>query len=386
VLEEESDAGGLLHRTVLVYRPGGDQPVEEIRLDAAGVEIARVQYAFGPTASGNGVIAQRGSSGWRFQHEDQDGSLIGLTDEAGKRVAEFDYLMFGTPVRRGILLDVAGADIDTVDENTPVPGLTRITLTAGAMTADEFAGRELAIAVPSAIADQYRTASVVANGTDTIDVVDGDGLIADGLLNEGAGFVIHAARLATATPAWSYDGLADTSTFEVSGAGFESWLNGGQLTPDVTRPAYLEIIEVDAEGDWVKVQGDATGTSGPADHYRVVPRVGISDESGLAAPPEERYLFRGYRHDPAGQWSSSGGLYTVGARAYDPRIGRPLTSADDWRNEYLPDAWGTLDGLSPPTAAPALAGTAWPTPAYPAQAGKRPEFRYAGPGLRGWFE
>ncbi|MCA8916938.1 MAG: RHS repeat protein [Planctomycetes bacterium] len=394
VLEVESDSTGLLYQTILIYGPDGDAPVEEIRLDQLGAEISRVQYALGPTANGPGVIAEKSGGVWRFHHEDQDGSLIGLTAESGLRVAEYDYLPFGTPVRRTILLDVAPAGIASVDEDTPTTGVTRITLNSASLVAGTLVGRELAVAVPTATTDQYRAASVAANSTDTIEFDDATGSIADAILNEGAGFVIRAARLALGAPAWTYDSLSDSSKFTVSGADFGGWLLGGQLTPDVTRPAYLEIIEVDSNGDWLRVRGDATAVSGSTDCYRVVPPVGLSEEDGSTSAQEGRYLFRGWRYEPAvgladwtsGVWASRCGQYLAGGRTYDPRIGRALTPADIWRNEYEVALWGTLDTATPPTVAPAIAGTALPSPSYSIRPAGRPEFRCVGPGSRGWFE
>ncbi|MCB9893557.1 MAG: RHS repeat protein [Planctomycetes bacterium] len=394
VLETESDSSGVIYRTVLLYGPDGDMPIEEIRLSPQGTEVARVQYALGPTAAGPGIVAERRAGGWVIHHEDQDGSLIGLTDEDGNRVAEFDYLPFGTPLRRGVLLDVRATDVETVEEDTPVTGSTRITLSSGGLATGTLAGRELAISVPGAASNRYRTAAVSANGSDTIDVLDEAGLIAGALLSEGAGFVVLAARLATGAPSWSYDAPTDTSTFTVSGAGFGGWLLGGQLTPDVTRPAYLEIIQVDLNGNWLKVRGDATGTSDSGDHYRALPPVGVSQEDGSATGASGRYMFRGHRYDPAvnlaswstGVWSSRSGLYVIDGRSYEPRIGRFLTPGDDWRNEYAFHLFGSLEALTPPTAARAIAGIALPSPACPVQRGERPAFRCVGPGSRAWFE
>ena len=379
VLEEEYDGATLLGRTVLLYG-ADDRLLEEVHLDATNAELLGVQYAHGP----RGIVAERVDGTWRYQHVDQDGSLIGLTDEAGERLVEFDYLPFGTPVRRAVMLDIAPGEVTDVEEETPLSTGTRIHVSA-TLSSGSLAGRELAIAVPGASADRYRTASVLANGTDTIDVYDPDGLVADALLNEGAGFVVYEARLSTTAPSWTYDGLSDTTVFAVTGADFSPWLLGGHLTPDVTRPTFLEIIEVD--GDWLRVRGDATGTAPPGAHYRALPPVGVDTDGGYTTEAGERYLYRGYRHDaavrledwPLGNWANRAGTYVDRGRALDPRIGRWLTPADTWRNpyEYAPD--GNLDMLSPPTGVPGLRETWSPSPPCPAQPRGPWAYPFAGP-------
>jgi YD repeat-containing protein len=385
VYEEEYEGSTLVRRTVLLYG-AGDRLLEEIHLDACDDEIARLKYAHGP----HGILAEDVGAGWRYHHHDQDGSLIGLTDEDGKRIVEFDYLPLGAPVRRAVMLDVAPSEISDVDEDTPLSTGTRIhvsaTLTSGALT-----GRELAIAVPAAASNRYRITTVLANGTDTIDVHDPAGLIADALLNEGSGFLVYEARLSMTTPGWTYDSPSDTSTFEVTGADFSPWLLGGHLTPDVTRPTFLEIIEVDEDGDWLKVRGDAGGTSGSDDHYRALPPVGVDADGNYTTDIGGRYLYRGYRHDPATRlaswpdtsWANRSGTYVDGGRTFDPRTGRWFTPAYTWRNsyEYAPD--GTLDVITPPTGAPGLRERWSPSPACPTQSRGQPGFRFAEPVMPG---
>jgi hypothetical protein len=343
-----------------------------------------VQYAHGP----RGILAEN-TGGWRYHQRDQDGSLIGVTDDDGRRVVEFDYQPFGTPVRREVVLDITPSEVTDVEEHTPILTSTRIhvsvTLTAGAL-----AGRELAIAVPGASADRYRTAAVLTNGAGTIDVHDPQGLIADALINEDSGLVVYASKLSVVAPVWTYNSISDTSTFTVAGAGFSSWLLGGHLTPDITRPAYFEIIDVDSLGNWLRVRGDARGMSGSGDHYRALPPVGVDSEGGYTAMGE-RYLYRGYRHDPApriadwpdADWANRSGTYTVGGRTLDPRIGRWITPAATWRNPYAYAPWGTLDDVSP-TGAPGLRGTWSPSPACPTRLPGQLPSRFAAPGLPGW--
>lgn len=383
VLEEEYAGETLLTRTVLVYGPEGDQPVEEIVLDAEGVEVGRVQYA------GDGVtlLAERAAGAWRYRHHDQDGSLLGLTDESGARVVEYDYQPFGAPIRRGILYDLPAAATLTVQAKTPDQVTTRIHVEPANLTPGALAGHELALSLP----DGCRGGAVLDNTAGSIDVHDPDGRVADALLNQGARFLVYRARLSAQPFGWSYDSENDVSTFSVAGAGFAPWLLGGWLTPDLERPTCLEIIEVDPLGEWLKVRGNAAGLPGPGARYRVVPPAG-ADEAGHDAAHGERYLFRGWRHDraprlsgwPVSPWFSRLGSYDNCGRRYDPRVGRWSIPAEADGNRYEFAPWGGLEDLTPPSAAPGCSGTWSPSRACPARTPMQPACRCAAPAKPGW--
>jgi YD repeat-containing protein len=383
VLEEEYDGETLLKRTVLVYGPEGDQPVEEIVLDAAGLEVGRVQYA----RDGATLLAERAGGAWRYRHEDQDGSLLGLTDESGARVVEYDYQPFGAPIRRGILYDLPSGATISVQAETPDPATTRIQIAPATLTPGALAGHELAISLPGG----FRGGAVLDNTADSIDVHDPQGLVADALLNQGARFLVYRARLSSEPFEWSYDSDADASTFSVAGAGFSPWLLGGWLTPDLERPTCLEIIEVDPLGEWLKVRGNAAGLSGPGARYRAVPPVG-ADEAGYDAEHGERYLFRGWRHDraqhlagwPVSPWFCRLGSYDHRGRRYDPRVGRWAIPAEGGSNRYAFAPWGSLETFTAPSGAPGCCGTWSPSPACPAQAPMQPACRCVAPARPGW--
>ena len=335
VLEDDLTEGQRNRRTVLIYSPEG-KLLEEVLLDTSDEEVERVQYAWGP----DGVFAEKVDEGWQYRHEDQDGSLIGITDDAGERVAEYDYLPFGAPVRLDVVFDAAPSEVSSVAKDTPAAGTTRITLST-AMTAGSLVARELTLSVPGASADRYRSGAITANSVYTIDVDDPDDLIYDAIQDLGSGFCVLGVNLATGAPTVSYDSQTDTTSLTVSGAGFSTWLRGGWLVPKVTRPAYLEIVDVDSSGDWIRVAGDATGTFESGINYRLVPPVGVT-LGGFDDNPGGRTLFRGLRHDYAGRlesWPSSdalkrSGLYSDNGRILDPQTGRYLTRGDVASGSY----------------------------------------------------
>ncbi|MCB9933069.1 MAG: RHS repeat protein [Planctomycetes bacterium] len=372
VLEDEYEGGVLVSRTVLLYGAGDDAtPIEEILLDASGVEVGRVQYA----RSSRNILAERVDGTWRYRHHDQDGSLIGLTDQAGARIAEFDYLPFGAPVRRGILYDAPEGSELTAQADTPEPGVTRIQVTPAGMNAGALAGRELAISLPAA----FLAGAVLDNTAGTLDVSDPQGLIADAVQSLGARFVVFEARLSAGESAWSYDPTTDTSTLSVPGAGFSPWLRGGWLTPDVSRPAHLEISEVDPQGEWLTVRGRATSAAGA--RYRALPPLGVS-EAGYDMDPGARYLFRGWRYDRATREGGSCrfGSYEADGRRYDPRVGRWCVP----REGYSFAPWGRLADITPPGGAPGCCGTWSPNPACPAATPGPRASRCAVPTPPGW--
>lgn len=373
VVEEQLDDGVLQTRTLILYSPDGSAPIEEIVLDASGTELHRVQYA----RHGDAILAERVDGVWRWRHLDAVGSLLGSTDAAGERTVLFDYQPFGTAQRVGVLADIAPDEITGTEADTPVVGVTRIhvsqALPAGLL------GREIAIAVSSAAADRYRTSSVIGNAPNTLDVLDADGLIEEAFTTPGAGCLVLESRLTLGAATIAYDALNDVTVFTLAGAGFESLLIGGSFAPNVAKPGWFDIVDVDPAGNWLTLRGDATEAAVAEDHYRALPAV-----SDVFA---ERFLFRGLRHDCGIEGAQNrAGTYEVRGRSYDPRTGRFMTPAPDSRNPYQFEAWGTLSDVTPPTVVPGLRGTWTPSRACPAQVHELPGFRFDWPGRAGLFE
>lgn len=334
-MEDDVTEGVLNRRTILVHAPDGTL-LEKVILDDEDEEVTRVQYAPGAA----GYVAERVDGEWVYLHHNQDGSLIGLTDDNGKRIAEFDYLPFGAPVRTKFLLDAAASEVSSVFSDTPAAGTTRVTLST-ALTSGALAGYELALSLPGESSDRYRSGAISANGTYTIDVADPDDLIYDALQSLGSGFVVLEAKLTTVTPSVTYDSQTDLTRLTVSGAGFSTWLAGGWLIPDVNNPSYLRIVAVDSSGDWVQVHGDATSAFEAGSNYRALPPVGAG-LSGFDDSPGARHLWRGMRHDYAARldgWPGAdgllrSGLYSDSGRSFDPSTGHYLTPGDPWPNPY----------------------------------------------------
>jgi len=171
-----------VHKTVLVndIRGGGgcggnsgEPKAGEVRYNASDTETSSVQYVHG---KGQGSIVQElddngSATVYRYRHEDQAGSLIGVTDEDGFRTDEYFYLDFGTPIHRPILFDGGAGEIESITANTPSAGYTRIGLYADYLTADALIGKQLRALGSLHVGEVYD------NGTDTIDVVDPTGAI-----------------------------------------------------------------------------------------------------------------------------------------------------------------------------------------------------------------
>ncbi|MCA8910751.1 MAG: RHS repeat protein [Planctomycetes bacterium] len=368
VLEDELEEGVLESRTVILYG-ADDRPLEEIQLDAADVETGRVQYA----RNGEDILAERVDGAWRWRHLDADGSLVGLTDAAGERTALFDYRPFGMPMRAGVTADVAPSEITDVEADTPVAGITRIHVTQ--TLSGDLLGHELAISVPAAATERYRTTTVVGFTANTLDVADADGLIEDALSNLGAGFLALESRLSLVAPQLTYDAGSDTTEFTVPGAGFESALAGGTLVPNTSLPGWFDVVAVDAGGDSLTVRGNLENATATGDHWRVLP-----PHAG-----DERYLYRGFRYDAVASEGAGSRvvLYASSGRSYDPRLGRWLTPSSSMRNPYAFAPWGVPLQVSPRTGAQLLCGTWSPSRPSPAQPRVQQGYRFAVPEMPG---
>lgn len=319
VFEETLNDGVLISRTVIVYGPEGEVS-EEIVLDATGSETNRVQYL----RDGDSILAQRVDGDWQFRHLNAEGSLIGLTDDAGKRVAIFDYLPLGTVMRIGVLQDVAPGEILNVELDTPAVGTIRIHLSQ--VIVANVTGCELAVVVSG---DSYLTTQVVSQFGATLDVADADGSIFDAVDNLGAGFLLLETTVTSGALSWSYDALTNSTTITDSNAGFSSGLRGGVFIPDTSLPGWFDIIEVDPMMSWLRVRGDLTNVlSGTADFRAVEPTAGAFNE---------RHLYRGFRHDIHAGDSlafNRAGTHSSNGRGYDPRTGRCLTPVANLENPY----------------------------------------------------
>ncbi len=147
----------------------------------------------------------------RYRHEDHLGSLVGTTDEQGRRMAQYDYLDYGTPVRRDVSFDGAAYRRNGTLNRSSVSKGTR-QVVAGVSTRDTtliriapgsplksraLIGHELCIAdyhdPESNQADNQLTATVLSNTDELIEIDDPQFRVYDALTNQTwqTDFVIH---------------------------------------------------------------------------------------------------------------------------------------------------------------------------------------------------
>jgi YD repeat-containing protein len=269
-----------VHKTVLVndIRGGGgcggnsgEPKAGEVRYNASDTETSSVQYVHG---KGQGSIVQEKADNsintvYRYRHEDQAGSLIGVTDELGFRTDEYFYLDFGTPIHRPILFDGGAGEIESIAANTPSAGYTRIGLYDDYLTADALIGKQLRALGSLHVAEVYD------NGTDTIDVVDPTGAIYTaiyGNLNIVVMDFDASAVEPVATGTWTdvkYDELNEWTVLEDTSASFNTTVTAGDLVqPALWYSDWHEVASV-LSASQIAVAGDLTGTILPLVPYRV---------------------------------------------------------------------------------------------------------------------
>jgi hypothetical protein len=230
-----------------------------------------VQYVHG---KGQGSIVQEKADNsttivYRYRHEDQAGSLIGVTDEDGFRTDEYFYLDFGTPIHRPILFDGGAGEIESITANTPSAGYTRIGLFDDYLTADALIGKQLRALGSLHVGEVYD------NGTDTIDVVDPTGAIYTAIYGNLNIVVMDfdapaVEPVATGTStAVTYDELNEWTVLEDTSASFNTTVSAGDLVqPALWYSDWHEVASV-LSASQIAVAGDLTGTILPLLPYRV---------------------------------------------------------------------------------------------------------------------
>ncbi|MDH5642478.1 MAG: hypothetical protein OEY28_14400, partial [Nitrospira sp.] len=208
-----------------------------------------------------------------FRHEDQSGSLIGVTNEDGYRSEEYWFEDFGAPIAKPILFDGQESLISSASHDTPSAGQTTITLASALLTADQLNGAELAVAVPDDSSDRLRMGTVIDTTTTTIVISDaGTYDIATAIYTGGAvqaGFVVYDFNDSNQTGAPSYStggewtaapsnsgGSSGTTTFTDSNASFASYQIGWKLIADAELFAPLTITSTTSTT--LVVAGDAS--------------------------------------------------------------------------------------------------------------------------------
>ncbi|MCB9932292.1 MAG: hypothetical protein H6841_02605 [Planctomycetes bacterium] len=167
----------------------------------------------------------------------------------------------------------------------------------------------------------------------------------------------HTAGEWTSGPTFEANGggtADDRTKFTDTGAAFAPYMVGWLVSVQVEEFSYLEIVEVDEGGTWIRVKGDADALAASGDRYwlfappHVDPATGAMRGSytGGTFDPEYNtsYLWGLYRYippmvgfyvDPDGAPSlgvygaqsgaNKAGNYHAGARTYDPSTGRWTT-------------------------------------------------------------
>lgn len=203
-----------VHHTITIPAIGagdsavGSKPAGEVSIDYNGNGTAAVQYTYGvgvttpgstgalhpmtaasptapPTSTNMMVLEfvaywQDGLPYYRFRHEDQTGSLVGTTNIKGDRLAEYDYLDYGTPLWRPIKFDGHPSKLkqaQAVYPHATHPDTTVIALKQDYLKHNELAGLEVRFIAPgnSTHEARYVTAMVESSTKNTINVRDPNG-------------------------------------------------------------------------------------------------------------------------------------------------------------------------------------------------------------------
>ena len=293
-----------MHKTVLVndIRGGGcgsgnsEAKLGEVRYDSSDVEDSTVQYVYGKGMSS--IVHELADDGTdtvhRFRHEDQAGSLVGVTDENGLRTDEYFYQDFGTPVHRKIAFDGNNDRISSVQADTPSTGITRVNFTGVTLTADEFNGKQ------ARVIGSLHIGNVDDTGTTYIDINDPhDDLYTT--LNAGADFVIFDFDSPevdiNASGVWddvNYDEIADHTNFIDDDATFTSSINpGDHIQPDITFfDVWVSDYTIQSDTR-ITLEGDQTLLATAGISYEVRPSI-WSYASGESTYTNDNASFEDY--------------------------------------------------------------------------------------------
>jgi YD repeat-containing protein len=308
---------------------------------AVGISPLTANSLPGGALAGNGWCAVEYTPGaldceWKFRHENQLGSLIGVTNLAGNRIAEIDYGEYGQTYPKHILwdgpVDVAhsqSAGADTFLVYTPLGFGFPLGLENALLRCVHPGSPDPA---PVDRPKHATFATVKGYGVDTtpgptfgqnyLIVEDLRGHVAEAILEIGCdvtvlanyGQVVPGTEPVTSGH-WDdvvYDGLTDTTTFTDNGATFPPHAVNWWLQPNAAISVYLDIVSIGT--GQVIVAGDATGLAHglipqpPLDpilgtFYTIIWPAGVDPATGTLAhanpcEPVSRLLFAGYYYMP----------------------------------------------------------------------------------------
>ena len=346
-------------------------PLAELSFDNTPSLSGFVQFdSFASPKDGNACILHELAQ-WeqvtehRFRHADVQSRLIGVTDLAGYRTAEYGYTDWGTPMLRPVVFDGPRARITSVLPDLPLAGQTTLVLNTNSLTAGELAGRELCVAIPLDPADRYRTATVLGNTSNTLVVGDPLARIYAALNGTSQGFVVFdfndtsvpGAATFSSGGLWDveaqYSSSGDATTFTHTLAEFAAYQAGWMATVDAEGGGYLSVSAIPASTG-VELRGQAQSLSGIGKRYRVYAPVGVDAATGATGVglvrQGSRYLLGSQRYvgpisgfyngqTILGAQPGKGhqGLHLKQGREFDPALGRyraPAARGGTWLNRF----------------------------------------------------
>lgn len=241
---------------------------------AVGISPLTANSLPGGALAGNGWCAVEYTPGaldceWKFRHENQLGSLIGVTNLDGNRIAEIDYGEYGQTYPKHILWD---GPVDVANTQGAAATITRVYTYFGfGIPLDVVNG--LVRCVHPGIDNHVSFGTVLDVDYDAglmqsyVDVEDLEGRVLNAITEYGCDVTVlgnHGNLIPGGEPMTSghwdevnYDPFSDTTTFTDFSATFPPQAANWWLQPDAARSTYLEIFSISASQ--VVVEGDATG-------------------------------------------------------------------------------------------------------------------------------
>jgi RHS repeat-associated protein len=335
-----------------------------------------------------------GNLTWHYRCEDQLGTLRGMTDAAGIRVAEVDTSTlepkqcFGSstfasrtgevyhkhslwrgsaspnPRSRRELFDGRASHIDSANWE-PLSQVTHILLVPGVFFPEEVLGAVLR----ATNSESAATAVVTVQAATGIEFDDPNGAVADIVSNDDGQFLIFDNRMAgytgypTTGGTWTgveTETLPDLSMRTIlhcGGEDFREFTVGWQVQIDAAVPVYLDIVEVD--GELLYVAGDVSAlVTANETEFCIIHPVGVNPQNGATqtnpCQPESRYLWgggyylppvAGFEMDHEGNYGIHGqqpgknksGQHYMWNRIYDIAMGRwtsPDPAVSPWENLF----------------------------------------------------
>lgn len=361
-LEEHvyNGASALTYSVYHVFGPGAVGGLSGSARHPATPAFPRGGMVHGPLRVAELVDPVSGNDEWKYRYEDQLGSLIGMADDAGNKLADYVYLDYGRAIERPIAFD---GDHDLVNEGSSWAslGTTFIELNSELLEFGELLGMQFAVAGPAN--GEFYVGTVTFNEVNGIEVDDPEELLYSAVIEGDLSFVVydfvdtsvatsgtyHTVGEWTSNPSYS----SPSTTFTDSGADFKSYMVGWLICVKVENFTYLEITDVPSSTT-IKVKGDADTLAASGDRYwlfappHVDPSTGAargSNDGGTFIPDyDTHYLWGLYRYQPpmtgyyvdpdgapvegvygAQTGTNQAGTYHAGARTYDPQTGRWTT-------------------------------------------------------------